>query len=1519
MEKDRSNGDKNALKAILTNISRSRGEVRENDDMGPVVIVSGAETDRDNWKTLLEGSKDHLFAHSGETRFFSFLEREGPKRRQGNMLGTLLACRRLREKSRAEGFSYRDRVTLMGMVFGRGERMSPVTQALGDRKSALCVSPARRAVPEIERGLTAIEEGLLYFTPVARYLEKRGFRGVLDKWGDETEIAAVDLTGEPEDPWSMADHDIIKMISVMEITGELARQKDWVVTDAEGNMLGQLSRNSRDVLISQLREAGIEPGPSGAFRAGVSLGPVAVSYDLVDIAEEVFAGDIEKKDVYFDFDPYFLMALTFSGDEREWEKALGKDPGLAALAGPGGMVPDFLEKTRRVRDLFRKRHGRPLNIKTMDLGEKVYWADIGQHSAMREKYLNLLSEGDEGEVARKIAGLDGLSPDPKGNIIVDSQISPEADISGSVVVNSSMTGAGKVENSVILDSSFAGLDARGAFAVRSRRLGSTRLDRHSGLYESYGTGDLELEEGMRHVSVLTGQGKKDLMVSEDTDLRDKKRTYDMPVFGNDISFEQAYNEMFGVSIRQIERRRAVIMDRMDRIEEKMRKFSPLRFGTSGLRDTADKLTDMEVYINVRGFMRFLRECGEAAPPDPVAVGGDLRSSTPRIIAAVARAIRDEGMEPDPVGDVPSPTLAYYAMKKGIPSIMVTGSHIPDVTPDNPYGRNGIKFTKKSGEVLKRDESAILANVKKARMEEYGKEHAESIFSGDGSFREKQPVPEAVSREEAVRMYIRRYTEAFGPNALAGEKVAVYQHSAVGREIVARLFEELGAVVERIGSSDEFVPVDTEKISEETTRVLEEAARRYAPRAVISFDGDTDRPILADENGRFLPGDKLGALVSLFLKPDFAAIPVSANPAVIDALKAAGIEVEQTKIGSPYVIKAMNDKLEKDPDARVAAWESNGGYLLGSDWTMESGHLDRLPTRDAVLPLLASILLAVRSGKELSALIEEQLPPFATAANVVDVSYPGMSDYTPAVGKAIVAMFSPSDPSVISATFNAGSVEHVEGGAADEKELLDIRNRLGKYFTPERGFGLITRVNFLDGIRITFDREGQKEVYHMRPSGNAPEFRSYTAASEEERAVQLVELRSEIIPEMAADIMGPGEGDTGGAGPADELARSIASGTPYIIRPYRNKKVWGTRRSDGSRIGEDWYGLESCISVKGTSIPVEEMMPRLSRLILGDKVVERFGEKAMPLVKVLTPRGRLSAQFHDSKNELWIITGIDRERAGEKPALILGFSPEAVDIHGKAVARVYGKALERYGRELNALIDIMEKRGYRDLMLKEENAGKAAEQVRKGDEAVQEAFVRYAEAEAELTSFYYYRPVSEGDVIPIPSGTLHALGAGIEIIEPQIPGPTQSLEDGATYPVRYYFPGYEREGAEKRLDLDRVDEMAPEVVTGEAPVEIERGKGYTVERLPGDFADKGLEVHRVNMKTGSSVRVDRIASFHTLVAVSGGAEFVVNGETFSIPVARPDGEMVQVPAAAGSMEIRAAADVRVIDTFTPVDL
>ncbi|MGB3111836.1 MAG: phosphomannomutase [Candidatus Omnitrophota bacterium] len=539
------------------------------------------------------------------------------------------------------------------------------------------------------------------------------------------------------------------------------------------------------------------------------------------------------------------------------------------------------------------------------------------------------------------------------------------------------------------------------------------------------------------------------------------------------------------------------------------KFKPLRFGTSGLRALVTEMTDMECYINTMGFIFFLKRRGEINEKQKrIALGGDLRFSTRRIMSAVAEAIKDSGCEIDFCGEVPTPTLTYYAMQNGMPSMIVTGSHIPD-------DRNGIKFTKKAGEILKEDEPDILANVAEARKTEYNKDEKETQFDSSGMFKSTQPLPG--SDKKAVDFYIRRYTETFPAGCLSGLKIVQYQHSAVGRDIIKEIFGKLGAEIIPAKRSDKFVAVDTEKVTDQTRALLKELAGEYSPFAVISTDGDSDRPLLADENGEFLPGDKLGVLVSMYLKPDFAAIPISANDAVVSTLKEEGVKVVRTKIGSPYVVKAMNDELAKDPEAGVVSWESNGGYLLGSDWKIGDKALKALPTRDTALPLLAVILLARGKNISISELIKKSLPHRYTYADL-------LREYPMEVSQKIITSFSPpKELKIAEVEFEKKKIEYLDGKEEDlgsDKKLSDplveTKENLSKgYFTPELGFSAISAINFIDGIRIAFTNG---DVSHLRPSGNAPEFRNYATADTQERAEEIVRTGiGKILPKMREDL------------------------------------------------------------------------------------------------------------------------------------------------------------------------------------------------------------------------------------------------------------------------------------------------------------------------------------------------------------------------------------------------------------------
>src|SRR6188474_2496616 len=91
--------------------------------------------------------------------------------------------------------------------------------------------------------------------------------------------------------------------------------------------------------------------------------------------------------------------------------------------------------------------------------------------------------------------------------------------------------------------------------------------------------------------------------------------------------------------------------------------SGVKFGTSGARGLVRALTDRVAWIYTRGFLQFLESRGELRRAgEQVVVGGDLRPSTPRIMAAALQAVADAGYQPVNCGPLPSPALARFAFE-----------------------------------------------------------------------------------------------------------------------------------------------------------------------------------------------------------------------------------------------------------------------------------------------------------------------------------------------------------------------------------------------------------------------------------------------------------------------------------------------------------------------------------------------------------------------------------------------------------------------------------------------------------------------------------------------------------------------------------------------------------------------------------------------------------------------------------------------------------------------------------------
>ncbi len=468
--------------------------------------------------------------------------------------------------------------------------------------------------------------------------------------------------------------------------------------------------------------------------------------------------------------------------------------------------------------------------------------------------------------------------------------------------------------------------------------------------------------------------------------------------------------------------------------------SGVAFGTSGARGTVIAMTDRVCYGYTRGFLSYLAGLGEFPAGGRIALAGDLRPSTPRILAACARAVRDSGGVPVFCGYVPTPALALYSFAQGIPSLMVTGSHIP-------ADRNGIKFYRPHGEVLKEDEAGMSAQLV---------DLPSFTFTAEGMLAEAEVLPPVTDVETA---YVQRYIDHFGAGALGGKRIGIYQHSAVGRDILARIVRELGAEAVLLGRSETFIPVDTEAIRDEDVILARDWASQGAFDAIISTDGDSDRPLLADETGIWMRGDVLGILSAARVGAAAVVTPVSSNT----ALELSGLfpRCRRTRIGSPYVIAAMSEE-RTTPGEVVCGYEANGGFLLGSDIPGADGTTTTaLPTRDAVLPIL---LVLTVPGSSVSAQLAS-LPQRVTFSDRIKA-------FAPELGEKLFGM--------------------LQAGSAEQQLALQT-----DLFGASAGEA--STIDATDGIRTTF---ASGEIIHLRRSGNAPELRCYTEADSEARAVTL---------------------------------------------------------------------------------------------------------------------------------------------------------------------------------------------------------------------------------------------------------------------------------------------------------------------------------------------------------------------------------------------------------------------------------
>ena len=376
------------------------------------------------------------------------------------------------------------------------------------------------------------------------------------------------------------------------------------------------------------------------------------------------------------------------------------------------------------------------------------------------------------------------------------------------------------------------------------------------------------------------------------------------------------------------------------------------FGTDGIRGKANvwPITP-EVAMRVgRAVARVL--CSENEDSFKVLIGKDTRLSGTMLENALSAGLVSEGAEVVLTGPVPTPAVAYLTQTLSCQAgIMLTASH-------NPFEDNGIKIFGGDGYKLN---DALEAEVEKIIRDENLSDPDPSVQLGSVSH-----------TQDAGVKYTEFAKKAVGSYSLDGLKVVLDCAHGAAHAVGPNIFSDLGAEVISLG-----VDPDGKNINEGFGALHpEKAAKLVAEHQAdigICFDGDADRVIFVDENGKVLSGDRVLCLCAKALKEegklkdDCLVATVMSNLGLRDALAVDGIKLEVTGVGDRLVIESMREH----------------GYSLGGE---NSGHIifsDNATTGDGVMSALKVLAIMKRTGKKLSELADcmEEYPAELHAINV----------------------------------------------------------------------------------------------------------------------------------------------------------------------------------------------------------------------------------------------------------------------------------------------------------------------------------------------------------------------------------------------------------------------------------------------------------------------------------------------------------------------------------------------------------